>query len=140
MTVVDASVWVSRLVSQDTHHAASRRWLEEQAARGDLLISPTLLLAEVAGAISRRTGHGGLAHQAVQVLLRLTELRLVPLDSRLGRLAAQLAAESGLRGADAVYVATAHHLRIPLVTWDREQRVRADRLISVQSPAGMTAG
>ena len=134
MTVVDASVWVSRLVPQDIQHAASRRWLEEQAAGGDLVISPTLLLAEVAGAISRRTRHGELAHQAVQVLLRLTELRLVPLDSRLGRMAAQLAAEIGLRGADAVYVATAHHLNVPLVTWDREQQVRADRLVAVQSP------
>ena len=134
MTVVDASVWVSRLVPRDVHHAASRRWLEERAAGGDLVISPTLLLAEVAGAISRRTGHADLAYEAVQMLLRLTELRLVPLDGRLGRSAAQLAAAIGLRGADAVYVATAHHLNVPLVTWDREQQVRADRLVAVQSP------
>lgn len=134
MTVVDASVWVSRLVPQDVHHAASRRWLDEQAAGGDLVISPTLLLAEVAGALSRRTGQSDLAHQAVQLLLRLTELRLVPLDDRLGRSAAQLAAEIGLRGADAVYVATAHHLNVPLVTLDREQQVRAGRLVEVRSP------
>jgi predicted nucleic acid-binding protein len=134
VTVVDASVWVSRLVPQDVHHAASRRWLEEQAAGGDLVISPTLLLAEVAGAVSRRTGQSELAHQAVQMLLRLTELRLVPLDSRLGRSAARLAAEIGLRGADAVYVATAHHLNVPLVTLDREQQARAGRLVEVRSP------
>ena len=134
MTVVDASVWVSRLVPQDVHHAASRRWLEEQGAGGDLVISPTLLLAEVAGALSRRTGQCELAHQAVQMLLRLAELRLVPLDRRLGHSAAQLGAEIGLRGVDAVYVATAHHLNIPLVTLDREQRARAGRLIEVRSP------
>jgi predicted nucleic acid-binding protein len=134
VTVVDASVWVSRLVPSDVHHAASRRWLEEQAAGGDLVISPTLLLAEVAGAMSRRTGHAELAHQAVQALLRLAELRLVPLDSGHGRLAAPLAAQIGLRGADAVYVATAHHLNVPLVTWDREQQLRADRLVAVRSP------
>ena len=134
MTVVDASVWVSRLVPQDVQHAASRRWLEEQAAVGNLVISPTLLLAEVAGAISRRTGQPELARRAVQMLLRLSELRLVPLDSRLGRSAAELAAEVGLRGADAVYVAAAHHLNVPLVTLDREQRARAGRLVEVQSP------
>jgi predicted nucleic acid-binding protein len=121
-------------VPQDIHHAASRRWLEEQAAGGELVISPTLLLAEVAGAVSRRTGHPKLAHQAVQVLLRLAELRLVPVDGRLRRLAVRLAAEVGLRGADAVYVATAHHLNVPLVTLDREQRVRAGRLVEIQSP------
>jgi predicted nucleic acid-binding protein len=134
VTVVDASVWVSRLVPQDVHHAASRGWLEEQAAGGNLAISPTLLLAEVAGAVSRRTGHSELAHQAVQMLLRLTELRLVPLDSRVGRSAAQLAAETGLRGADAVYVATAHHLSVPLVTLDRDQQARAGRLVEVRFP------
>jgi predicted nucleic acid-binding protein len=134
VTVVDASVWVSRLVPHDVHHAVSRRWLEEQAAEGDVLISPTLLLAEVAGALSRRTGQSELAHQAVQTLLPLTELRLVPLDSRLGRSAARLAGKMGLRGADAVYVATAHHLNVPLVTLDREQRARAGRLVEVRSP------
>jgi predicted nucleic acid-binding protein len=49
-------------------------------------------------------------------------------------LAAELIAEVGLRGADAVYVATAHHLNVPLVTPDREQRARAGRLVEVQSP------
>jgi predicted nucleic acid-binding protein len=98
------------------------------------VISPMLLLAEVAGALSRRTGQSELAQQAIQLLLRLAELRLVPLDSRLGRSAAQLAAEIGLRGADAVYVATAHHLNVPLITLDREQQARAGRLIEVRSP------
>ena len=98
------------------------------------MISPTLLLAEVAGALSRRMSQSELAHQAVQMLLRLTELRLVPLDGRLGRSAAQLAAEIGLRGADAVYVANAHHLNVPLVTLDREQQARAGRLVEVRSP------
>lgn len=32
MKVVDASVWVSRLVPQDVHHSISRRWLEQYAA------------------------------------------------------------------------------------------------------------
>ena len=34
MTVVDASVWVSRLVPQDVHHEASRGWLAHHLARG----------------------------------------------------------------------------------------------------------
>ncbi len=28
MIVVDASVWVSRLVPQDVHHELTRQWLE----------------------------------------------------------------------------------------------------------------
>ena len=53
---VDASVWVSGLVSEDTHHKATNAWLSQRLAGGDTLVIPSLALAEVAGAISRRTG------------------------------------------------------------------------------------
>ena len=135
MMVVDASVWVSRLVPQDVHHAATSEWLERQVTSGGLLVAPVLVLAEVAGAISRRTGRPPLARLAIMVLLRVPGLRLVPIDTRVGRTAARLAADLALRGADAVYVAMAHHLNIPLMTWDGEQRERANRLIAVRSPS-----
>ena len=50
--VVDASVVVSRLVAHDVNHDASRRWLMRHVADGGLIIAPTLLLPEVAGAIA----------------------------------------------------------------------------------------
>ena len=134
MTVVDASVWVSRLVPHDVHHAASRQWLLQELADGHLLVAPVLLLAEVAGAVSRRTARPLLARRTTRSLLRLPGLRLVPLGRRLGPEAAELAADLGLRGADAVYVATARRLGLPLVTWDVEQRERAARLIAVRAP------
>jgi len=136
--VVDASVWVSRLVPQDVHHVASRHWLEQYVAEGGLLVAPALLLAEVAGAISRRTGEPRLAHRAVDHLLRVPALRIVPVEHRLGEAAGRLAADLGLRGADALYVATAYQLQIPLVTWDREQQEKAGTVIAVRTPE--TAG
>ena len=54
--VVDASVWVSSLQQQDVNHAARRLWMEKCITQGGLLIAPTVLLIEVAAAISRRTG------------------------------------------------------------------------------------
>jgi len=36
--------------------------------------------------------------------------------------------------ADAVYVALAEQLQIPLVTWDREQRERGGQRIVAQEP------
>jgi predicted nucleic acid-binding protein len=134
VTVVDASVWVARLVPQDVHYAASREWLERHIAQGGVVADPVLLLAEVAGAISRRTGEPALAHAAVAHLLRLPALRLVPIDARLARVAMQLAADLGLRGSDAVYVATAHELRVPLVTLDQDQLSRAGSRVSARAP------
>jgi len=134
MIVVDASVWVSRLVPQDIHHAASRRWLERHVADGQLLSAPMFLLSEVAGAISRRTGEPALARQAVERLMRFPALRLVSVDHRLGKEAARLAADFRLRGADAVYVALARILNVPLVTWDDEQMTRGREVIQAQLP------
>ncbi len=132
--VVDASVWVGRLVPQDAHHEASRRWFEAFTARGGRLVAPVLLLPEIAGAISRRTGAPDLARQAVQQLQRMRSLRLVALDRRLGQAASQLAADLGLRGADATYVAIADQLKIPLLTWDNEHVEKAGKRITVQMP------
>lgn len=134
MRVVDASVWVSRLVPQDVHHETSRSWLEAFLRSGGVVVAPLLLLAEVAGAIARRTGEPRLGREAVARILRVPGLRLVTLDPGLGQEAARLAADLRLRGADAIYVATAHSLGIPLITLDREQRDRAGHVITVRPP------
>ncbi|MGH7312045.1 MAG: type II toxin-antitoxin system VapC family toxin [Candidatus Rokuibacteriota bacterium] len=133
--VVDASVVVSRLVRHDVHHEASRRWLARHVVEGGLVIAPALLLPEVAGAVARRTGEVRLARRAVEAVLRLPALRLVPVNDRLARMAARLAGRLRLRGADAVYIAAAAELRLPLVTWDIEQRERGARLVEVLVPA-----
>lgn len=135
MIVVDASVWVSRLNRRDVHHAASRDWLTRQMSQGISLIGPALVLAEVAGAISRTTGRPRLAHRAVGFLARLPGFHVVEIDHRLGTMAAELAARLRLRGSDATYVAAAHILGLPLVTWDDEQRERGGRIIAVRTPA-----
>ncbi len=133
--VVDASVVVSRLVQHDVNHEASRRWLTQYVAGGGLVIAPTLLLPEVAGAVARRTREPRLARRAVDVVLRLPALRLVPVDDVLARTAAELAGRLRVRGADAIYIAVAAGLRLPLVTWDIEQRDRAARLVEVLVPS-----
>ena len=132
--VVDASVWVSRLVEGDVHHARCREWLDNQEVCGGLLVAPALMLAEVAGAISRRTRRPGLARQAVRGLQAIPQLRLVSVDPALADLAAALAGEHALRGADALYVATASQLRLPLVTLDDEQLSRAKSIVTTSSP------
>lgn len=129
--VVDASVWVARLVPQDAFHPAVKTWMEIQRSEGVQLLSPALLLAEVAGAISRRTGDAELARRAVEHLESLPGLRLVEMDHALLHAAAHLAAEFGLRGADSTYVAVASRLDLPLATLDADQRTRASSRVTL---------
>jgi len=131
--VLDASVWVSRLVPQDEFHATIKSWMEEQREAGRQFVSPALLLAEVGGAISRRTGDPALGRRAIARLEDLPGLRLVKMDNDLVREAARLAAELGLRGADSLYVATASLLNLPLVTLDIEQRQRAQEQVLIHA-------
>ena len=124
---------MSALVPSDVHHAASRSWLEQRAA-DQLLVAPSLLLPEVASAVSRATGRPLLARRAVRLLTRLPALRLVAVDSELAEAAARLAGDQRLRGADSVYVALAKQLSLPLVTWDLEQASRSSEVIHAGAP------
>jgi predicted nucleic acid-binding protein len=132
--VVDASVIVSRLVPHDIHHEVSLHWLARHVAEGGLVVVPALLLPEVSGAVARQTGVPALAPAAIQAVLRLPRLRLIPIDEHLARTAADLAGRFRIRGADAVYVAVASDLGLPLVTWDGEQGDRAERVVEVLTP------
>ncbi len=135
MIVTDASVMMSALHPPDIHHEQSRAWLQQHLRAGEMLIAPLLLLSEVSGSVTRRSGDPALGQLALDRLIAFRQLRLMPLDARLGVLAAQLALHLRLRGADAVYVALADQLQIPLVTWDREQRERGGQRIVTEEPS-----
>ena len=139
MYVVDASVWVSWFVPADAHHDPSRRWMSAQVAQGEPVAAPLLVLAEVAGAVARRTGLSELGAQAVSLMQHLPNARLVAIDEELAQLGARIAAELRLRGADALYLALARRLGIPLVTWDQEQRERGRPLVAVLNPQDILA-
>ena len=134
MHVVDASVWISRFVPTDVHYQSSHKWLGNQVALNDVVVSPAILLAEVGGAIAIRTGNSELGMIVVGLMQRFPNVRLVPVDASLAALSAQLAVTLRLLGADSLYVATALRLGVPLITWDREQRDRSVTSVSAFTP------
>jgi predicted nucleic acid-binding protein len=133
MMVTDASVWVSSMHT-DIHNRATVSWLQECASTGDNLIAPNLLLAEVGGAVARLTGRSRLGRVALRRLESYTFLQIVAIDSKLASIAADLAIDYRLRGADAVYAALAYALNIPLVTWDQEQMTRVQNVVRAGVP------
>lgn len=135
MSVVDASVLIAVFLVQDVHHQTSRAWFDQMVSAGEELAAPILLLTEIAGAISRRTGDPALGRSAVAWITKLPEIHLFAVDDQLWQHATDLAAALGLRGADAVYVALADQLQLPLVTWDREQRLRGSQRVIAREPA-----
>ena len=72
---------------------------------------------------------------ANQQILQMPTMQLISVGSNVGQLAAKIASENQLRGAGAVYVATAQLLDVPLVSWDQEQLTRASNIISTAMPS-----
>lgn len=128
--VIDASVWVARLVAGDVFHESVKQWMSARLEAGDVFLSPSLLLVEVGGAISRRTTPA-LGQKAVEAIQSLPGLQLVEMEPALVHEAAKLAAELGLRGADSIYVAVASRLELPLFTLDVDQKGKAGKLVKV---------
>ena len=125
---------MSSLRSPDANHAISRQWIADWIDAGENIIVPRLFLAEVGGAIPRTSTSPNLGRKAVADILSNPAIRLMPLEDALMDLASRRATDLLLRGSDAVYVALAERMGIPLVTWDHEQLARAARVIHVRVP------
>lgn len=132
---VDASVFLNGFNPYEPGYEQSHRLLTQMQERAIPIIVPTLLLPEVAAAVSRGREDADLARQFAAALRRLPHLILVPLDETLAHQAVDVAAQHRLRGSDAVYAAVALRFGSTLVTLDREQRERMAAVIPARLPA-----
>lgn len=135
MYVIDASVHVADARPQEPHHAEARTLLARLAEDKQAVYLPEIVLAEVAAAVVRGTGNSPLAERLVAALRRVPHFQFIPVDSELGDLAAQVAAQCRLRGCDAVYAALAQQKNVPLITLDHQQRQRVPQGVNAQTPA-----
>src|SRR4051794_23934055 len=124
MPVVDASVCAALFNAQGPGHEASRRWLQESGEGEEPIVSPVILLAEVAAALGRGLGQEELAREAVALLRMKSVVELFPVTEAFAARAAEIAAKHKIRGCDAIYVTLARQLQMELVTLDRQQLER----------------
>ncbi|HYX50791.1 MAG TPA: PIN domain-containing protein, partial [Ktedonobacteraceae bacterium] len=109
-------------------------WMKRFRAVGGLLVVPAFAMIEVAAALARQSKQPELAKATVKDLYSVSILRIVPLDSVLVRSSVDIASDLQLRAGDATYVAVAYKLKIPLVSWDKEQLERGGKLVTTFSP------
>jgi predicted nucleic acid-binding protein len=135
MYTVDASVWVNAFDQREPGHLISRQFLEVVRSRALPIIVPNVVLAEVAGAISRTRHEPEQAQAFATALSQLPHVTIRVLDEVCALHALTLAAQYGLRGADAVYAAVAREAEGTLVTLDNEHLTRLGNLMAVCTPA-----
>jgi len=134
---LDASVHVSALNPADPNSDTSQALLALLYECRKPLISPTLLVVEVAAAVARALGDSERGANMAAAIRDLPGQILVPLDRGLADRAAWLAASRRLRGADAVYAAVAQRYGAVLVTFDRQQLERLPPAVPTVQPADL---
>jgi len=131
---IDACVWLAALSPAEHEHATCAELLQSVIAQRIRVHQPTLFLVEVCATIARRTGDRTLAVATGDMIVGTPLLVLHALDDARAADAAEVVARCALRGADAVYVATARLAAATLITLDREVLTRASQVASVMSP------
>jgi predicted nucleic acid-binding protein len=134
MYSVDTSVWVNSFDQREAEHSISRQVLHALAAQNLPVFVPSLVLVEVAGAISRTRQDAVQAVAFATALSQLPNVTFVALDDALARQALTLAARHSLRGADAVFAAVALRESCTLISLDHEHLTRLQTVVRVRTP------
>lgn len=109
MRVVDTSAWIEWLIASPTGKAL-KKYFPPQSE----LIVPTIVQLELAKWITREMGED----QADQMIAYSQHCFVVPLDTRIALLAAELGAKHKLATADSIVYATALNHEADLLTCD----------------------
>jgi predicted nucleic acid-binding protein len=139
LLTIDSSVFVSAARPSEIGNAESTAFLTWVRNTRPRLFLPTLVLAEVAAALSRTGSEPRLAQQYAMAVGQLPNTVMVALDEGLASQSAALGAQHRLRGADAVYLASAALFAAELVTLDREQLERGAAIVQTLTPADFLA-
>lgn len=132
---IDASVFVSAFSPAEIAHTESKAFMKKVREVSTPIIVPTLVLPEIAAAISRGQGKPELGVAFALELVHFPNLVLIDVDEGTAKLAAETAAHYRLRGSDAVYAAVALRFGSKLVTLDNEQGERLKEVLPVQPPS-----
>ena len=110
--VVDTSAWIEWL-SRKPGSALGKRLAKEIPGKADCIV-PTMVQLELAKWLTREVSE----EEADRVIAYTQKCDVVPLDTRLALLAAELHRSHKLAAADAIVYATAQEHGVPLLTCD----------------------
>lgn len=134
MWTIDTSVFIRAFTPIDKHHNVCQHMLSLIGQKKVPMVEPVLVLVEIAGTISREFRDSIKGRVFAEDLKANDAIRFIALDDDLAQLALEIAADRRLRGADAVYVATALRHGTNLISLDAEHLNRAKGIIPVYSP------
>ena len=121
MAVIDASVWVSRVMENDKFHEQAKKILLSIDLSGEKIYIPAIAFTEVAGVIKRTTKDNGAASAAVYEMKEMGLNVMADFD-KLEPIATEIAIKYSIKGMDAYYLAVAQLTKSKLYTFDQQQQ------------------
>jgi len=122
---VDASVWIASQDTRDVFCQPSRSFLTQCLSTGVTLHVPAYARVEVACALARRLRDATQGEQLAAAVLAASDVQELDVNAALLKVALTQGTAEFVRGADALYAATATLTGSTLISWDNEHIVRA---------------
>jgi predicted nucleic acid-binding protein len=132
--IVDTSAWLAGVLATDVHFQETQPLMDRMRLGHIRLHVPAHFPAEVAGVLSRIGEPGQFIVEMIEIIGGDSLFTMHPISTRLGLLAADIARHARIRGSDAVFLALAAYLDLPLVSWDRQQRERGSVFCRTMTP------
>jgi len=134
MFCIDASVIVSAANPKDFYFAQSKKFLAQIREKGLKVFLPEIIIPETTSGLLRAIGDQKAVYELALSFRNVPNFSFVVVDSRLANLASWIICKTGLRGADAIYVALAYDYNLELITLDNEQLEKGKKLVKVRKP------
>jgi predicted nucleic acid-binding protein len=132
--VIDASVWLSAILPTDAHYHYTVPWKNQIEVSREPIAVPAHFPAEVAGVLSRTGSDRTFIAGTLDLIGSERLFTIYPISAAFGRLCAEVASVAAVRGSDAIYLALAQFLDVPMLTWDRQQRERGAMFCRTMTP------
>ncbi|MDI6591828.1 MAG: type II toxin-antitoxin system VapC family toxin [Patescibacteria group bacterium] len=133
MFCIDASIIISAANPKEPYFQKSKNLLTQIFERDLKVFLPEIIIPEITSGLLRATGNSKLAYELALAFRNVLNFSFVTLDSKLANLASWVICKTGLKSADAVYVALAFDYNLELITLDKEQLEKGKKLIKVRS-------
>lgn len=134
MIVVDTSIWLAGVLPADVHFRETQPFMDLVRFGDVRLHVPAHFPAEFAGVLSRIRAPEQVIADILEMISSIQLFTLHSISLPLGLLAADIARHARIRGSDAVFLALAATLDLPLVTWDKQQRERGRLFCRTMTP------
>jgi len=134
MLCIDASVIISAVSPKEPYFSKSKDFLTQIRERNLKVFLPEIIIPEITSGLLRAIGDSKIAQELALSFRSVPNFSFVTVDSRLANLASWVICKTGLKSADAIYVALAYNYNLELITLDKEQFEKGKKLVIVRKP------